>query len=121
MAPDADATAGTPKGWHDLEAVLAEEPVARLMATYLDGHRTARACRSRPAPPGAVAERRSRLGSPPALRTQPGSPRYRPRPGSCRPGWPAANRDTTPPGWRRWQSVAPALRRAAAAAPLRAG
>src|SRR5690349_15868445 len=35
MAPDADATAGTPKGWHDLEAVLAEEPVATLLAAYL--------------------------------------------------------------------------------------
>src|SRR4051812_28597036 len=37
MAPDADATAGPPQGWHDLEAVLAEEPVARLLAAYL-GH-----------------------------------------------------------------------------------
>src|SRR3954452_19542253 len=36
MAPDADATAGPPQGWHDLEAVLAEEPVAKLMAAYLD-------------------------------------------------------------------------------------
>src|SRR4051812_4238531 len=35
MAPDADATAGPPQGWHDLEAVLAEEPVARLLAAYL--------------------------------------------------------------------------------------
>src|SRR3954470_13468816 len=35
MAPDADATAGPPQGWHDLEAVLAEEPVAALLATYL--------------------------------------------------------------------------------------
>src|SRR5436309_318277 len=46
MALDADATAGTPKGWHDLEAVLAEEPVARLMAAYLAAiarvHREAR-------------------------------------------------------------------------------
>src|SRR3954454_21346625 len=37
MAPDTDATAGTPKGWHDLKAVLAEEPVATLLAAYLDG------------------------------------------------------------------------------------
>src|SRR4051812_12565016 len=36
MAPDADATAGPPQGGHDLEAVLAEEPVARLLAAYLD-------------------------------------------------------------------------------------
>src|SRR4051794_19017107 len=36
MAPDADATAGPPQGWHDLEAVLAEEPVARLLAAYLE-------------------------------------------------------------------------------------
>src|SRR3954447_1559112 len=36
MAPDADATAGAPQGWHDLEAVLAEEPVATLLAAYLD-------------------------------------------------------------------------------------
>src|SRR3954465_11363801 len=35
MASNADATAGTSKGWHDLKAVLPEEPVARLMATYL--------------------------------------------------------------------------------------
>src|SRR3982751_4164296 len=35
MAPDADATAGPPQGWHDLEAVLAEEPVARLLAAYI--------------------------------------------------------------------------------------
>src|SRR4051794_37864295 len=35
MAPDVDATAGTPKGWHDLEAILAEGPVAALLATYL--------------------------------------------------------------------------------------
>src|SRR3954447_18323835 len=35
MAPDADATAGPPQGWHDLEAVLAEEPVATLLAAYL--------------------------------------------------------------------------------------
>src|SRR3954447_6521561 len=35
MAPDVDATAGTPKGWYDLEAVLAEKPVAALLATYL--------------------------------------------------------------------------------------
>src|SRR5918993_5262168 len=35
MAPDVDATAGTPKGWHNLEAVLAEGPVAALLATYL--------------------------------------------------------------------------------------
>src|SRR3954454_6342844 len=35
MAPDTDATAGTPKGWHDLKAVLAEEPVATLLAAYL--------------------------------------------------------------------------------------
>src|SRR5690348_7377118 len=35
MASNADATAGTSKGWHDLEAVLDEELVARLMATYL--------------------------------------------------------------------------------------
>src|SRR3954451_14555270 len=35
MAPDADATAGAPQGWHDLKAVLAEEPVARLLAAYL--------------------------------------------------------------------------------------
>src|SRR4051812_14490223 len=35
MASNADATAGRSKGWHDPEAVLAEEPVARLMATYL--------------------------------------------------------------------------------------
>src|SRR3954468_18819261 len=37
MASNADATAGTSKGWHDLKAVLAEEPGTRLMATYL-GH-----------------------------------------------------------------------------------
>jgi hypothetical protein len=37
MAPDADATAGPPQGWHDLEAVLAEEPVATLLAAYLEG------------------------------------------------------------------------------------
>src|SRR3954454_23026557 len=42
MAPNVDATAGTPKGWHDLDAVLAEEPVARLMATYLVGARSMR-------------------------------------------------------------------------------
>src|SRR3954462_15329375 len=35
MAPDADATAGPPQGWHDLEAFLAEELVARLLAAYL--------------------------------------------------------------------------------------
>src|SRR3954452_23137727 len=35
MAPDADATAGTSKGWHDLEAVLAEEPDATLLVAYL--------------------------------------------------------------------------------------
>src|SRR3954469_19921483 len=35
MAPDVDATAGTPKGWYGLEAVLAEKPVAALLATYL--------------------------------------------------------------------------------------
>src|SRR3954469_7704201 len=35
MAPDVDATAGTPKSWYDLEAVLAEKPVAALLATYL--------------------------------------------------------------------------------------
>src|SRR3954470_9833012 len=35
MAPDVDATAGTPKGWYGLEAVLAERPVAALLATYL--------------------------------------------------------------------------------------
>src|SRR3954470_24564274 len=35
MAPDVDATAGTPKGWHDLEAILVEGPVAALLATYL--------------------------------------------------------------------------------------
>src|SRR4051812_12062278 len=39
MAPDVDATAGTPKGWHDLEAILVEGPVAALLATYLDGDR----------------------------------------------------------------------------------
>src|SRR3954447_4442976 len=39
MAPDADATAGASQGWHDLEAVLAEEPAATLLAAYL-----ARAC-----------------------------------------------------------------------------
>src|SRR3954464_7988384 len=48
MAPDADATAGPPQGWHDLEAVLAEEPVARLLAAYLG--------------PGAAA--RPQLGQP---------------------------------------------------------
>src|SRR4051795_1183011 len=35
MAPDADATAGASQGWHDLEAVLAEEPAAKLLAAYL--------------------------------------------------------------------------------------
>jgi hypothetical protein len=35
MAPDVDATAGTPKGWDDLEAILAEEPAATLLAAYL--------------------------------------------------------------------------------------
>src|SRR4051794_22862399 len=35
MAPDTDATAGTPKSWHDLEAVLAEEPAATLLSAYL--------------------------------------------------------------------------------------
>src|SRR4051794_35375303 len=35
MAPDADATAGASQGWHDLEAVLAEEPAATLLAAYL--------------------------------------------------------------------------------------
>src|SRR3982751_1191608 len=35
MAPDVDATAGTPKSWYDIEAVLAEKPVAALLAPYL--------------------------------------------------------------------------------------
>src|SRR3954454_11008190 len=35
MAPDADATAGASQGWHDLEAVLVEEPAATLLAAYL--------------------------------------------------------------------------------------
>src|SRR3954451_20934228 len=35
MAPDADATAGASQGWHDLEAVLAKEPAATLLAAYL--------------------------------------------------------------------------------------
>ena len=35
MAPDADATAGASQGWHDLEAVLAEEPAATFLAAYL--------------------------------------------------------------------------------------
>src|SRR3954454_7414288 len=35
MAPGADATAGASQGWHDLEAVLAEEPAATLLAAYL--------------------------------------------------------------------------------------
>src|SRR3954462_11775020 len=35
MAPDVDATAGTPKGRYGLEAVLAERSVAALLATYL--------------------------------------------------------------------------------------
>src|SRR4051812_43134125 len=35
MAPNADATAGASQGWHDLEAVLAEEPAATLLAAYL--------------------------------------------------------------------------------------
>src|SRR4051812_35067546 len=35
MAPDADATAGASQGWYDLEAVLAEEPAATLLAAYL--------------------------------------------------------------------------------------
>src|SRR3954452_3509199 len=42
MAPDADATAGAPQGWHDLEAVLAEEPVATLLAAYLGCATTSR-------------------------------------------------------------------------------
>src|SRR4051794_10555461 len=37
MAPDADATAGASQGWHDLEAVLAKEPAATLLAAYLVG------------------------------------------------------------------------------------
>src|SRR6476659_2542198 len=44
MAPDADATAGASQGWHDLEAVLAEEPAATLLAAYL----------GRPEPGGAT-------------------------------------------------------------------
>src|SRR3954469_17253678 len=35
MAPNADATAGASQGWHDLEAVLAEETAATLLAAYL--------------------------------------------------------------------------------------
>src|SRR3954447_24391204 len=35
MAPNADATAGASQGWHDLEAVLAEEPAATLLPAYL--------------------------------------------------------------------------------------
>src|SRR3954466_16289848 len=35
MAPNADATAGASQGWHDLEAVLAKEPAATLLAAYL--------------------------------------------------------------------------------------
>src|SRR3954451_3453961 len=35
LAPDADATAGTSQGCHDLDAILAEKPVAALLATYL--------------------------------------------------------------------------------------
>src|SRR3954468_14855591 len=45
MAPDADATAGPPQGWHDLEAVLAEEPVATLLAAYLVPDDTAKVAR----------------------------------------------------------------------------
>src|SRR3954451_21091890 len=50
MAPDADATAGPPQGWHDLEAVLAEEPVATLLAAYLGCPQVARCRDSRSAP-----------------------------------------------------------------------
>src|SRR5215218_5821991 len=35
MAPDADTTAGASQGCHDLQTVLAEKPVAELLATYL--------------------------------------------------------------------------------------
>src|SRR3954470_18939070 len=52
MAPDTDATAGTPKGWHDLKAVLAEEPVARLLAAYLVVHPASYAALGRSAMPG---------------------------------------------------------------------
>src|SRR5918997_4850688 len=36
LDPDADATAGASQGCHDFEAVLAEKPVASLLATYLE-------------------------------------------------------------------------------------
>src|SRR3954466_15475959 len=38
LGPDADATAGASQGCHDLEAVLAEKPVAALLATYLEAY-----------------------------------------------------------------------------------
>src|ERR1700712_4286548 len=54
MAPDADATAGASQGWHDLEAVLAEEPAATLLAAYL-GRRAGRPARRRPGDLGWVS------------------------------------------------------------------
>src|SRR3954454_17741761 len=78
MAPDADATAGPPQGWHDLEAVLAEEPVARLLAAYL-----ASGTAHPPAAPSAPAAPPGRAGGAPA----PASPARSgaARPWRCRP------------------------------------
>src|SRR3954471_21526923 len=92
MAPDADATAGPPQGWHDLEAVLAEEPVARLLAAYLavpassgPDPRAGWRRRSPPArpPPCPTACVRRQAAAPPARRPAGCLPRSEP-PQICR-------------------------------------
>jgi DDE superfamily endonuclease len=52
LDPDADATAGASQGCHDCEAVLAEKPVAALLATYLVVHPASYAALGRSAMPG---------------------------------------------------------------------
>jgi hypothetical protein len=36
LGSEADAAAGAPQGWHDVQTLLAQKGAAELLATYLD-------------------------------------------------------------------------------------
>src|SRR3954469_19971036 len=108
MAPDADATAGPPPGWHDLEAVLAEEPVATLLAAYLEA--VFRIVPRRGLQPGicrrpeAGTARRSRADRSAARGACSRAPRHccaRPASAACRALIRAADRACECAAWRR--------------------